>query len=703
MLTASSPVMRGAAIAKAKHSCRATHPSYTISANPDCSSARSPSPWNPILHCGGLHVKGGFLFKHNCSIRIWRHLASKLPQQRPCQPGRDLRRVGACGTVDVDGQRSRSRMQSVRRGFWTSGSRKKKRIKPTVYKRPVFFTSSGFSWMASSSSSSRASRSRSRLLTAGPRSTIGPYSSVEMYWCRPSRAGAFLCSGKECHHHHPAGPRRCIDVLLRRAKTRRGRQRWRRRTRRLPSVEPDWPQDAVASVRKDRVSSDKASDGASAKKLAIRAAFNGTPTARFGDGDARRSGQQTSLRQIEEADIEEESGTFSAVTDFMRPIPPKRRPGRRNFTAFESLFHEYCPRALMARVTFVPKDGVFAVLKIDPVASLAFLNDPAAIRAAEMVAFHEYVVFVPGTGQFRHQSISYREEIVEFLMYGPAPDTPELGINSAMSIPISPTTDSDRPHVSREPLQPSCGGLPWSNCYLTAFLRETVRCATVIRDDPVLCRIGRSEIRRHDEMIISDQLRQTSAYAALLEAEHVDEEEELADEAASVVSGSSEPSEDGASIPDGIHVYFDPRGADADGLTAEEKEDAAELQFLDALLAHRRPQEAPDDMLTVTFTHDLSRVSELRSPRLFYEEQEEIERIIAESMERKRRAADEEDERLYAEKTVLLLAARDQAPAVGSPLVNKDATLAPPPLGPSTGVFASVLQFGKRCVSLMWH
>ncbi|KAF7300536.1 hypothetical protein HMN09_00938300 [Mycena chlorophos] len=618
--------------------------------------------------------------------------------------------------------------------------------------------------------------------------------------------------------------------------------------------------------------------------------------------------------------------------------------------------------------TFVPKDGVFAVLKIDPVASLAFLNDPEAIRAAEMVAFHEYVVFVPGTGQFRHPSISYREEIVEFLMHGPAPDTPELGIDSAMCIPVSSTTD--RPPVSREPLEPSSGQLPWSNCYLTAFLRETpVADAVAEQSDsqqllplPPLLHVGRpsnvpsapapapriiipaslparvhvpphfylrfvhgtkaweelmkrmstaaKDARTTDkhsqdrlptptqdtlrrfllhlkdlqhlpeplfvkpkaiaassrccpfpqsatrslltlcgdqghpvtpmqwaeetlaflkEAVFSDavdphsapvdadnsddevaaertaivsKLKATAAAALaavgapvvvaaasnvfsdrvhsllthdciaslstqvyhshnhqlilvpllgivslltayivpftlhrlrsltvaspwplgahclslpieppLLEAEHADadEEGELADEAASIVSGSSEPSEDGASISDGRRagVYFDPRVAVTnadDGLTAEEKEDAAELQFLDALLAHRRPQEAPDDMLTVTFTHDLSRVSELRSPRLFYEEQEEIERIIAESMERKRRAAEAEDERLglYAEKTAFLLAARGQASLMG---VNEDATLIPPTVpGPSsTGVLASVLQFGKRCVSLMWH
>ncbi|KAJ7051376.1 hypothetical protein C8F01DRAFT_951173, partial [Mycena amicta] len=148
----------------------------------------------------------------------------------------------------------------------------------------------------------------------------------------------------------------------------------------------------------------------------------------------------------------------------------------------------------------------FAVLQIDPVASLKHLNDPEAIAACAQLTFQEYLVFVPGTHDIRHPVISYRAEEVDFVVQGLPQNVPQLCIDSAMSIPIFPTTEHP---TSRKPLQPMLGQLPWSDCYLSPFLSATVRCATVISaEDPIQCRIDYEERIRRKNFVEDDRFRQ---------------------------------------------------------------------------------------------------------------------------------------------------------------------------------------------------
>ncbi|KAJ7053394.1 hypothetical protein C8F01DRAFT_1032288, partial [Mycena amicta] len=110
---------------------------------------------------------------------------------------------------------------------------------------------------------------------------------------------------------------------------------------------------------------------------------------------------------------------------------------------------------------FVPQEGVFAVLVIDPAASLEYLYDPVALEAGKNVICKEYVVYVPGTVDLRHPSIKFREEDVEFVVPGPLRDVPERGLYASMSVPIFPATEHP---TLRAPLIPK-GAFPWPNCY----------------------------------------------------------------------------------------------------------------------------------------------------------------------------------------------------------------------------------------------
>ncbi|KAF7289775.1 hypothetical protein MIND_01351500 [Mycena indigotica] len=305
---------------------------------------------------------------------------------------------------------------------------------------------------------------------------------------------------------------------------------------------------------------------------------------------------------------------------------------------------------------FVPQDGAFAILRIDPIASLAHLNDPEALKAAESMEFHDYVVFVPGTREMRHPMISFRAEVVEFLVQGLPPDVPSLCIDSAMSIPIFPTSHSQHPG-SREPLR-TLKPLPWGDCYLSPFLRETVRCPTVITTDPLCCSMVDEDISRHDDMIDLDRLRQSVLFSrSLVESSGLDAVDNSDEGIAFNEEQEASEGLDESPMNTTFSYIADDVDAQSRSTTNDELEDLDEDEDL-YLCGLIFPKEAPSDMLTVNITHDLSRVGELRNPQSFYDERAQIRRIAAESMDRLRQAVEQESEELYATKTAVLLAAR---------------------------------------------
>ncbi|KAF7317548.1 hypothetical protein MKEN_00841700 [Mycena kentingensis (nom. inval.)] len=216
---------------------------------------------------------------------------------------------------------------------------------------------------------------------------------------------------------------------------------------------------------------------------------------------------------------------------------------------------------------FVPQQGVFAVLTIDPVASLEYLNDEEALEASKDLETKDYVVYVPGTSELRHPDVAFREEDVEFVIPNPIHDVPGRGLDASMCVPIFPET---RHPTGRPPLKPS-GTFPWPNCYLSPFASSTVRTATVIAIDPILCRLdleamvdhegtNDEDLARYREAMGCDTIITTRAGAATLSAEDPDE-------------------------------FFN---------------------FILELFATHK--EAPEDKITVNFTHDLTRVKELKNP-----------------------------------------------------------------------------------------
>ncbi|KAJ7637346.1 hypothetical protein DFH06DRAFT_1002715, partial [Mycena polygramma] len=170
--------------------------------------------------------------------------------------------------------------------------------------------------------------------------------------------------------------------------------------------------------------------------------------------------------------------------------------------------HFFCP------VSVVPLRGAWAVMTIDPVASLAHLNEPLLLKdGCPFLCNRSYVVYVRDEvhdgGVLRDPQPEYHDYTVEFLLQGLPPTNPAYCIDSAMSIPIFPAVKHP---VRRAPLQPS-SLLPWSNCYLSPFVAVKVRAFTAVSTDPVPHQLSIPEQLRHDTWFEDDQRRRAEGLA----------------------------------------------------------------------------------------------------------------------------------------------------------------------------------------------
>ncbi|KAF7324008.1 hypothetical protein MKEN_00622800 [Mycena kentingensis (nom. inval.)] len=272
----------------------------------------------------------------------------------------------------------------------------------------------------------------------------------------------------------------------------------------------------------------------------------------------------------------------------------------------------------MSSPRFLPVPGSFAVARIDPEASLQYLQDPQALEAAARLVFLEYIVFIPGGRAPLLPGVQFRQEEIEFVHQGLPAGVPEHGITSSMSLAILPATSHP---TDRVPLAP-IGDFPWDNCYLSPFLSTVVRTPTVLSADPVLSRLGITERVRHNRVFSRD----VEAYREALSQQQRDPEEHRVPR---------------PEASDTVHDLDAEEAANDIGLVRSAHDSVDDLiRFV------LTPREVPDDMITVHFTQDLSRIRRLNDPRGFFEEVDAISRIAAESVARRKRAVEEDSHRL---------------------------------------------------------
>ncbi|KAF7300620.1 hypothetical protein HMN09_00947200 [Mycena chlorophos] len=284
----------------------------------------------------------------------------------------------------------------------------------------------------------------------------------------------------------------------------------------------------------------------------------------------------------------------------------------------------------------IPKPGTFLVLRIDPVASVAFLDDTEATEAATRLSFQDYVVYAPGSLKLFHPAAAFREEEIIFVLQGESRDLPEHFIEAGMIMPIAPQSPAvANLSSSREPLRASPNAFPWMGCHLSSFVNATVRCPNLLVPEKPSCALNKDEQYRYILYRNQDRRRRNDLR---LEKEKTTP---LAVEAQGSLQTPAVASSDEENTVD----------ADEELPVPVRDSDYAEL-FMGLL----QPEPA-EDQITVTFSYDLSRIKELHDPRGFLHEAERISGIINASKVRSEavKAAVAQQDAQYDKKTLKLL------------------------------------------------
>ncbi|KAJ7178228.1 hypothetical protein C8R46DRAFT_1346434 [Mycena filopes] len=370
----------------------------------------------------------------------------------------------------------------------------------------------------------------------------------------------------------------------------------------------------------------------------------------------------------------------------------------------------------------LPALGAFVVFRIDPFASLGpeLLEDPETLAACKSLVNNQYVALAEREGYYK-PGAPYNECTLEFVLQGEPKSSSRKFIDASMSVPIVPMATDTHPS-GRIPLKPSTP-LPWNDCYITCLFSALVRSPTLFTTEPVDWILDSKESSRHYRFIFSD-IRDSKFFAAKAAAEKIAtatisaptdgaavEEALRAGEVCSARSSiSTKPrsrssSRSGADSTGSGFYASSSRDLDAAGSTYNINEDthaieelkaSDELKILEQMLSKMKPY-APQGMITVNFSHDLSAVTELNEPEEYFKEADAIARIreegtrrIAESKARVMRLALAQDTARYDARTFDLLKSRAAAiPTLSATNHESDATPAPGLTALSTGTVVS--------------
>ncbi|KAK7046563.1 hypothetical protein R3P38DRAFT_3346229 [Favolaschia claudopus] len=309
---------------------------------------------------------------------------------------------------------------------------------------------------------------------------------------------------------------------------------------------------------------------------------------------------------------------------------------------------------------FLPELGAWAVLTIDPVASLSegAREVPEAVEACERMVNKPYVALVEDNDALYLPWEPYNSYLLRFLQQGDPYPVPEGFIEPYMSIPVLPVTKET--HISGRPPVRSSKPLPWSDCFLSISADGVVRSPSVWGSGPAPWNIDRAERRRIRELLTDDILdcqdkenATIMAAAKELEVAVVDPSTELLIPAASAdgavvgtvteVPSLHSPTRSDTGRQPSVYApsrdnehYDDESNSDGEGPRDDDEGGAQEddqepLDLMELVLLNRLDEKA---MTTVRFMHDLSTVTELNDPRDYYKEVEAIEKIEKEAAPR---------------------------------------------------------------------
>ncbi|KAF7289829.1 hypothetical protein MIND_01357200 [Mycena indigotica] len=289
----------------------------------------------------------------------------------------------------------------------------------------------------------------------------------------------------------------------------------------------------------------------------------------------------------------------------------------------------------------IPDSGTFAVLTIDPVASVDYLEDPEATAASAELASRHYVICDVALKSIFNTLAAFREERVYFVQQGPPQAIPAQLVDASMSIPIAPQTCSVDDHPSkREPVKMATNPFPFPDCYLSAFASAKVRTANVEVAESAICEMEEEERFRVLELIEDD---------FELHLDRLQEQQEAVDK-----RDEHEITLEHMEQEEQSEVELD-----------EPIDEADETVAVFRGLLSRQPSET---LPVVRFTYDLSRVKEVNDPRGFWVEVEKITQIAEASKARReanKSAVAEKDAALYDSRMAELLQSHHASQAAG--------------------------------------
>ncbi|KAJ7042922.1 hypothetical protein C8F04DRAFT_1390313 [Mycena alexandri] len=255
-------------------------------------------------------------------------------------------------------------------------------------------------------------------------------------------------------------------------------------------------------------------------------------------------------------------------------------------------------------LSLAPALASFVVITIDPVATVAALNDPIATAAAQQMVPKKYVGYVSKAINAFDSKAKYHTYAVQ-LTSPTIPAACEDGcITAEMYTPVSPAP----PHPDgREPLRLR-KAFPWIG-WQPSFMRSVVRVPVKLEDDAAAVLLEPADAIRHRRILADEDARR------------------------SVLLRSSVPV---TSRKPGTPSYVD--FCDLGEYTGDftcpaDISDAATYddQYYAETVQASRP---PDTMIVVNVSYDLSQVDNLPDPLGFFEEKRWLKELEAESKAR---------------------------------------------------------------------
>ncbi|KIM90192.1 hypothetical protein PILCRDRAFT_1549 [Piloderma croceum F 1598] len=257
----------------------------------------------------------------------------------------------------------------------------------------------------------------------------------------------------------------------------------------------------------------------------------------------------------------------------------------------------------LAGVMF-PLVTTYVVFSIDPVATLASLDDPEVTVATSRLHPKKYVGFVRNTASAHNADAEFMAYKIELLRQGPTPELKERFIESDMCVPVLPNT-AQHP-LNRPPLRPTIP-LPWADCYHSSFDTVTVRVAMQRADATAAVRIPFEEMGKQMYFKLTDRARQR----ALREARGL-HSQSLPQSDAYRPADSLEEAHTSSYHEAHADTPHDTSGEAGDPDALDE-----EIQVIVAMMDETR---APNTMPLAVMTYDLSTVEAVSDPRDFLEE-----------------------------------------------------------------------------------